>query len=254
VRKHLLVAVALAASVIGHPASAQRASFNPSDTCDDVLQIESSLDAVLAGLWAFGYLAKASDQRVIVDDQRNEQMLKNLKALCVDAPETSFFALVDKMAKDQSNASNSTASSGTSMDAREFLEQFFAAGADFSALTMALKPSEQDIRAVYDEPLASALIGAYENVFQPGNVIRPKSGQDTLLLLETTTSELKAGAEILAEFPGGYDEVRALFLEDVPIVRFKFVERGESSGLSFDGLIFVNGHWVLMPKPWRAMP
>ena len=32
-----------------------------------------------------------------------------------------------------------------------------------------------------------------------------------------------------------------------------FVEPGESLGLAFDGLIFVNGRWVLMPKPWRVL-
>jgi hypothetical protein len=24
-------------------------------------------------------------------------------------------------------------------------------------------------------------------------------------------------------------------------------------GMAFDGLVHVNGRWVLMPKPWRAL-
>ena len=35
--------------------------------------------------------------------------------------------------------------------------------------------------------------------------------------------------------------------------RFKFVTKGQTAGLAFDGLIYVNNRWVLMPKPWRAL-
>jgi len=39
----------------------------------------------------------------------------------------------------------------------------------------------------------------------------------------------------------------------IPIVRFKFVEKGETSGLAFDGLVYVDGRWTLLPKPWRSL-
>jgi len=29
--------------------------------------------------------------------------------------------------------------------------------------------------------------------------------------------------------------------------------KGKTTGLAFDGLIYVNNRWVLMPKPWRAL-
>jgi len=66
-----------------------------------------------------------------------------------------------------------------------------------------------------------------------------------------TTKELREGNPILREFPGGYKKVAGLMQGEYPILRFKFVEPGETMGLAFDGLIFVNDHWVLMPKPWR---
>ncbi|MGJ5620789.1 hypothetical protein [Sulfitobacter sp. MF3-043] len=56
------------------------------------------------------------------------------------------------------------------------------------------------------------------------------------------------------EFPGGYKDVLQYFKIDVPIVRFKFVQKGETLGLAFDGLIHVNGRWVTMPKPRRSLP
>ena len=36
------------------------------------------------------------------------------------------------------------------------------------------------------------------------------------------------------------------------LFRFKFVKAGETIGMAFDGLAFVNGHWRIFPKPWRA--
>ena len=36
------------------------------------------------------------------------------------------------------------------------------------------------------------------------------------------------------------------------VYRFKFVEPGEDLGMAFDGLVNVNGHWRIFPKPWRV--
>jgi hypothetical protein len=57
----------------------------------------------------------------------------------------------------------------------------------------------------------------------------------------------------LNEFPGGYKDVLAHMKPGIPIVRFKFVEPGKRLGMAFDGLVHVNGRWVLMPRPWRAL-
>ena len=35
------------------------------------------------------------------------------------------------------------------------------------------------------------------------------------------------------------------------IYRFKFVQPGKNIGMAFDGLVKVNGRWVIFPKPWR---
>jgi hypothetical protein len=101
--------------------------------------------------------------------------------------------------------------------------------------------------------LASSLIDAYDGLFVPGAVIRPKPGQTELLSIFTTTGALKRGDPVLAEFPGGYKDVLDYIVGDVPIARFKFVEPGEDLGLAFDGLVHVNGRWVFMPKPWNGL-
>ena len=54
-------------------------------------------------------------------------------------------------------------------------------------------------------------------------------------------------------FPGGYKRVVQFMKPGIPIVRFKFVKPGDRIGLAFDGLVYVNGRWALMPKPYRAL-
>ncbi|PHQ94097.1 MAG: hypothetical protein COB39_14135 [Marinosulfonomonas sp.] len=78
--------------------------------------------------------------------------------------------------------------------------------------------------------------------------------QARALLIYTTTGQLQNGDAVLREFPGGYKNVLQYFKTDVPVVRFKFVKNGETSGMAFDGLDYVNDPWVIMPKPWRALP
>ncbi|MBV1864683.1 MAG: hypothetical protein KUG74_09625, partial [Rhodobacteraceae bacterium] len=136
---------------------------------------------------------------------------------------------------------------------RELLLQFFEPDADRAALTAALKPNEADIRAVYGAPLAGKLVATYNAMFTPGVEIGPKPEHVELYSVLTTTGKLKSRAVALDAFPGGYKKVLPYFLGNQPIVRFKFVKLGETTGLAFDGLIFVNGRWVLMPKPWRAI-
>jgi hypothetical protein len=145
------------------------------------------------------------------------------------------------------------AQDGLAAEGEALVRKFLAPDADRRALTEALRPTEQDIRAVYGEPLASRLVATYAEMFKPGIEIGPKSGQDDIVYLLTTTAKLKEESLENSGFPGGYAKVVPLMIADVPIARFKFVKKGETLGMAFDGLIHVNGRWVLMPKPWRAL-
>jgi hypothetical protein len=138
-------------------------------------------------------------------------------------------------------------------EGKALLTKFLDPATDRGALTMQMKPADADIRAVYAEPLASKLIAAYGQLYKPGTAIGPNPGQTELLYVYATTGQIKAGAPIASEFPGGYAQVAQYIAKDVPIVRFKFVKPGETTGMAFDGLVHVNGRWVFMPKPWNGL-
>ncbi|MBP7950618.1 MAG: hypothetical protein KA004_13275 [Verrucomicrobiales bacterium] len=54
------------------------------------------------------------------------------------------------------------------------------------------------------------------------------------------------------ELPGGYKEAVSHLAKGLRIYGFKYVKPGESSGMAFDGLVKVDGRWVIIPKMWRA--
>lgn len=238
-----------AAALISSPSLAQDGGgFDPLSSCSEVLAEQSGIPPVAIGFWVFGYLDALSGEAHVVSIERLDTLLGAMRAECAAAPVTRMTDLAKKLVSAQASQEPSVAEDG-----RNLLMRFFDPAEDHGALTLSLKPSADDVRAVYGEPLASALINGYDEMFQPGAIIRPKPEHQQLLTTFTTTGRLKARDPVADEFPGGYDDVVPFIVGDVPIGRFKFVEQGETLGLAFDGLIFVNDHWVLMPKPWRML-
>lgn len=144
------------------------------------------------------------------------------------------------------------AEKGDEADARALLEQFLQPGADLSTLSAELAPAADDYGAFFTPEFAVKAAAVYGPAWEEGAiVVAPKAGQTELLLWSALTEDLKAWNQSAAPFPGGYREVADQFLDGVRVYRFKFVRPEASIGMAYDGLIFVNGHWRLFPKPWR---
>jgi hypothetical protein len=74
-----------------------------------------------------------------------------------------------------------------------------------------------------------------------------------LLLWAASSGELKKGTGDSEFFPAGYMKAAPHFKDGLTFYRFKFVRPGEATGFAWDGLVFVNGRWVIFPKPWRVV-
>lgn len=243
--RRILVAATALGLMAGAPAQAD--GFKPTDNCLQTLNDMTDVDRVLLGAWIMGYLDKTNEQASLIRFDNAMTVLKNLTGVCAKNPNASILDVV------QGSRKNTPDTPGTKAHAEAFLSQFLAPNADRVALTAALRPTEAEIRAVYQAPLADALVTMYDDMFQPGVQIGPKQDQTDLLVWHGTTGSFRDGDPVLQDFPGGYGDVRHLMQGNYPIVRFKFVKPGEQLGMAFDGLIFINGRWVLMPKPWRAL-
>lgn len=146
---------------------------------------------------------------------------------------------------------------GTKEGARALLQEFLKPGADTKKLTMDLRPTKEDYRAFYaDESTATRAETYFDKLWSGGNaVVAPKEGQTELKLASATTEELKDSQGESSEFPSGMISLAGTdnIKPNLTIYAFKFVKPGESTGMAFEGLTYVNGHWRLFPKPWRFM-
>ena len=143
---------------------------------------------------------------------------------------------------------------GTMAGAKALLEGFLKPGADLAGMSKALRPTKDDYKALYNDEFAGKLDAMYAPAWDAGAlVLKPKDGQSELVLFSATTDDFKAFNAAANEFPGGYKKIADQLKPGVTLYRFKFVKPGETLGMAFDGLSHVNGHWVIVPKPWRAM-
>ena len=143
---------------------------------------------------------------------------------------------------------------GDRAEAQALLQEFLKPGADPAALARELRPQTADYRAVFGAELGKAAEAMYRADWDAGRiVIQPKEGQSELKVAAASTEELQKGAGEAREFPGGYGKLAPRLAAGLTIYRFKFVQPGQSLGLAFDGLVYVNGHFAFFPKPFRIL-
>lgn len=153
---------------------------------------------------------------------------------------------------DKANAA--AISQGTEEGAQALLKQFVAKDADHGALTKSLKPTTADYKALFDTASAAKVEAAQAKDWDSGKaVIKPKPNQTEVKLWSASGADIAAGKGNAKEFPGGYKKIAKHLAQQVLFYRFKFVEAGKDTGVAYDGLAFVNGHWVIAPKPWKAL-
>ncbi|MEO6789268.1 MAG: hypothetical protein ABI318_24350 [Chthoniobacteraceae bacterium] len=141
---------------------------------------------------------------------------------------------------------------GSEAAATAVLKKFLAASADRAALTKELRPTSEDYAKIFTADFAKKLEAAQKPMWESAPAIGPKEGQTEVTVAKATTEDFQKGTAAAKEFPGGYAKLGDKLQPGVTLFRFKFVKPGETLGMAFDGLAFVNGHWRIFPKPWRA--
>jgi hypothetical protein len=120
------------------------------------------------------------------------------------------------------------------------------------ALGKGLRPDPDDYAAVYVGDAAKKAQAGYAGLWASGNfqVKAAKPTQTDSIVLGATTDELKAGSP---NFPPSYKTVAEQMKPGITVYFFKLVEPGSKNGTPYDGLVYVNGHWDVFPKPWEIL-
>ena len=138
--------------------------------------------------------------------------------------------------------------------ARTLLETFLDPNSNHAALTAKLRPTEQDYKAYFTDATWQNAMKKYDDLWNEYPMsLMPDEAQTELLIWKATQEQLKNGTGDSGKFPGGYQRVIDQTRPGNTVYFLKFVQPGKTTGLSFDGLVYVNSHWVLFPKPWRVL-
>lgn len=115
-------------------------------------------------------------------------------------------------------------------------------------------PQAGDYEKVFLGPAAQAAEKVYGEFWSAEHPLQlPGPAQTDLLCFIAPAGMLATENELSRPFPGGY-RLLARWLEPSRVwVAWKLVEPGESSGLAFNGLVWVDDHWAWFPKPYRVL-
>ncbi len=237
----------LVISLIGASAASAQDRFMPTASCTQVAGFDDAAEH--QAMERYLYFAVTSMLETTLPDtaETYAELRRRTGTVCVDMPygtsiENAVIALVSGLS-----------SSSPEDEARALLGKFLDPGADRRALTAALRPTQAELAMIFKSALLPA-VTAYVDSIYDGAAIGPNQGQTELLVVTATTTELINRDPVIGKFPGGYNELLPYLNRGIPIVRFKFVEPGETLGMAFDGLYKVSDRWVLIPKAWRVVP
>lgn len=118
-----------------------------------------------------------------------------------------------------------------------------------------LRPDAADCAAIFTDPsIATECAPYYADLFsKSAGSIAPKPGQTASRLFSATREDFVSGTGGSLNFPGGYKRLAGSLKPTMTWYAFKFVEPGKTVGMAFDGLVYVNGHWRMFPKPFRLL-
>jgi hypothetical protein len=124
-------------------------------------------------------------------------------------------------------------------------------------LVLRLKPTTEDYAALFVAGAAAKAEQFYATSLWKDTAnakVDINAGQTELQVFHATSEELRSwSSAVQANWPGGYQQVGPQLKPGLTWFRWRYTKPGENSGMAYDGLVHVNGHWVWTPKPWKAL-
>ena len=130
-----------------------------------------------------------------------------------------------------------------------------ASNKDRKAITEWLKPSKEDCDSVFSTDLAEKVYKYQRKLSREVRIIiRPLlKNQTEYIFWEASSQELFDYTSEARFFPGGYKEVASYLRPDLEFYRFKFIQPGRKLGSAYDVLVYINGKWCLIHRPWAVL-
>lgn len=117
-----------------------------------------------------------------------------------------------------------------------------------------LRPRDDDYSKVFRGPSAERARQAYESLWSRGlNMDFPTSSQSEILCHVAPAGMFAERNELSNPFPAGYFTIAEQLNPHRIWVTWQYRRPGDSAGLAYDGLVWVDDHWSWFPKPYRYL-
>ena len=127
------------------------------------------------------------------------------------------------------------------------------ANASAEVVVATLKPRDEDFEAVFVGDAADRARVGYAELWKNPKKALGKRGQTQVRAFASEAEALGKENEHSREFPGGYRLIADQLKPSKIWLTFKLTEPGASSGMSYDGLVWLGDRWAWFPKPWRHL-
>jgi hypothetical protein len=149
-------------------------------------------------------------------------------------------------------------------EVRAMLGGWAKPGVALKAAFAPLRPTPADYRAIFSEPLAGYAKDGYYPLWVEGDFalfgqwqgdgpVRPPPAGAQLTIEAVTTEQLRSrtpGARrAAAKLAPQWTQYAGRLKPGLTFYTFTFAH-GDDYALTFDGLVRVNGRWVIVPRPW----
>ncbi len=136
--------------------------------------------------------------------------------------------------------------------AKPVLELF---ASDLSGRTaLALKPHHDDYAKVFVDEMAEKALSAYKSIWSKDlDISYPSKDQSQLHIFIAPAGMLDLENELSKHFPLGYRSIAPILNPHRIWLAWKYMSIGQTSGLAFDGLVWLDDHWAWFPKPYRVL-
>lgn len=174
-----------------------------------------------------------------------------LVTACDEPPKPPAHSVVDASAPAASSAPPVSSARGSLLGARTVMEQLLEPNADRRALIKQLAPAPGDAAKVFTGAFASQADKHYQRA---SFTLAPDETETELLMWKVQSEELRDGTGDAVKCNPAYRKVGSALMPGLTWYCFRFVKPAEKSGTESEGLVFVNGRWVLFPSPWSIGP
>ena len=118
-------------------------------------------------------------------------------------------------------------------------------------LLAALRPRPDDYARAFAPEAVDAAREAYEA--HPPYRLGPATRDSVIECHVAPAGMLTYDNSLSRHFPGGYAAIAPLLQPERVWVAWKSIEPSRTTGMAYDGLVWLDDHWAWFPKPYRVL-